>query len=350
MLLSLAERRLGIAERLARCFPDRRDPHAHRVTRCADMIRARIFAIACGYEDADDLDLLRIDPAFKLACGRLPDTGARPVLAADPVAAGERAAPEGRDPPDLCAGRSMDGHLRNAAGSRHARHRRHLRRRRTAISSLSLFNAHYDERCFLPIHVYDTDKSRPVAVLLRPGKTPSRRRGARPSAPPRAPHPPRWPTTRITIPGRWPLWPPRGDGLVRRATASTTSSACPARSRCRARSTRPPTPSAPSAPSAPRTCVRGFAETRHKAKSWDTERRAVARIEATTLGLDIRFVVTNLERGSAGMALRDPLLRARAGGEPDQAAQGPARLRPHVLPLGRSPTRSASFCTPPPTG
>jgi hypothetical protein len=29
-----------------------------------------------------------------------------------------------------------------------------------------------DERCFLPIHVYDTATSRPVAVLLRPGKTP----------------------------------------------------------------------------------------------------------------------------------------------------------------------------------
>jgi hypothetical protein len=38
---------------------------------------------------------------------------------------------------------------------------------------LSLFNAHHDERCLLPIHVYDTATSRPVAVLLRPGKTPS---------------------------------------------------------------------------------------------------------------------------------------------------------------------------------
>jgi hypothetical protein len=45
--------------------------------------------------------------------------------------------------------------------------------------------------------------------------------------------------------------------------------------------------------------VRGYAETRHKAKSWDRERRAVARIEATRLGLDIRFVVTNLSHGSA---------------------------------------------------
>jgi hypothetical protein len=38
---------------------------------------------------------------------------------------------------------------------------------------LSLFNAHYDERSFLPIHVYDTAAARPVALLLRPGKTPS---------------------------------------------------------------------------------------------------------------------------------------------------------------------------------
>ena len=40
---------------------------------------------------------------------------------------------------------------------------------------LALFNAHYDERCFLPIHVYDTATARPVAVLLRPGKTPTER-------------------------------------------------------------------------------------------------------------------------------------------------------------------------------
>ena len=45
------------------------------VSELPDILRARIFAIACGYEDADDLDRLRCDPAFKLACGRLPDSG-----------------------------------------------------------------------------------------------------------------------------------------------------------------------------------------------------------------------------------------------------------------------------------
>jgi hypothetical protein len=74
MLLAQAERRLGIADRLAAVIPDVRD--ASRVTYLLpDILRARIFAIACGYEDGDDLDRLRLDPAFKLACGRLPDTG-----------------------------------------------------------------------------------------------------------------------------------------------------------------------------------------------------------------------------------------------------------------------------------
>ncbi len=37
---------------------------------------------------------------------------------------------------------------------------------------LSLFHTHYDERCFLPIHVYEATTGKPVAVILRPGKTP----------------------------------------------------------------------------------------------------------------------------------------------------------------------------------
>jgi hypothetical protein len=49
----------------------------------------------------------------------------------------------------------------------------------------------------------------------------------------------------------------------------------------------------------PKAHLRGFAETRYQAKSWKRERRACARIEATTKGLDIRFVVTSLHTGSA---------------------------------------------------
>jgi hypothetical protein len=66
MLLAQAERRLGIADQLSRVIPDGSD--ASRVIHLLpDILRARIFAIACGYEDGDDLDRLRSDPAFKLA-------------------------------------------------------------------------------------------------------------------------------------------------------------------------------------------------------------------------------------------------------------------------------------------
>ena len=60
--------------------------------------------------------------------------------------------------------------------------------------------------------------------------------------------------------------------------------------------------------------LRGYTETRHKAKSWDRERRTVGRIEATMLGLDIRFVVTSLDIGSAEW-IYDSLYCARGQAE-----------------------------------
>src|SRR5689334_23640286 len=90
MLLAQAERRLGIAERLAQVIPDRCDQD--RVTHLLpDILRARIFAIACGYEDADDLDRLRFDPALKPGLWPLTRYRPGPVLAADRLALGERA-------------------------------------------------------------------------------------------------------------------------------------------------------------------------------------------------------------------------------------------------------------------
>src|SRR3982751_6994588 len=74
LLWAQAARRLAIADKLAAVIPNRRDP-SRVLHPLPEILLARILAIACGYEDADDLDHLRADPAFKLACGRLPETG-----------------------------------------------------------------------------------------------------------------------------------------------------------------------------------------------------------------------------------------------------------------------------------
>jgi hypothetical protein len=67
-------------------------------------------------------------------------------------------------------------------------------------------------------------------------------------------------------------------------------------------------------------CLRGFAETRYQAQSWNQKRRACARIEAITRGLDIRFVVTSLETGSAEHVTG---LASHRGFAAERSARGP---------------------------
>ena len=74
MLLAAIEQRLQIAARLAACLDDRRDQD-RVVHQFAEMIRYRALLIAAGYPDGNDCDALKSDPAFKMAVGRLPESG-----------------------------------------------------------------------------------------------------------------------------------------------------------------------------------------------------------------------------------------------------------------------------------
>jgi hypothetical protein len=71
LVLREVEQRLGIAERLAACIDDPRLPERVR-HEVVDILRFRMLMIAAGYEDGNDADSLRHDPAFKLALDHLP--------------------------------------------------------------------------------------------------------------------------------------------------------------------------------------------------------------------------------------------------------------------------------------
>ena len=45
----------GLIDTMVKAFPDRRDP-ARIIHAIEDILRERIFAIGCGYENANDLD------------------------------------------------------------------------------------------------------------------------------------------------------------------------------------------------------------------------------------------------------------------------------------------------------
>src|ERR1700726_2049168 len=170
LLLAGADKQIGLIDTLAAIIPDYRDPN--QITHMlSDILRARIFAIACGYPDAEDLDDLRKDPAFKLACGRLPESG--DDLASQPTMSRWENAPDRRTLIRM-ARAMVDLWCRS--------HRRPPRAITLDIDDtadtvhghqqLSPFNAHYDERCFLPIHVYDAGTGHCILTILRPGKTP----------------------------------------------------------------------------------------------------------------------------------------------------------------------------------
>ncbi len=293
LLLAQAERKTRICEQLAACMADRRD-QSRVVHALDDILRARVLAITCGYEDADDLDALRDDPGFRLALGKLPGSG--PGLASQPTMSRWENAPTTRE-----LARMMRAMIAIYCASYRAPPKQvtldiddtcdvvH------GYQQLSFWNGHYGERCFLPIHVYDTATGRPVAMLLRTGKTPT---GAEAAGHIRRlvrhirSH---WPTTCITIRGDGHYGRPEvmdwceASGIdyvlglptnaVLRADPAivTAADACATK---RAEEQRP--------------VLRHYAETRYGAKSWKCRRRVAARIEASTLGMDIRYIVTSL--------------------------------------------------------
>jgi len=291
LLLAGADRRLGLIDTLAAIIPDHRDP-AQITHSMSDILRGRVFAIACGYPDADDLDDLRKDPAFKLACGRLPESG--DDLASQPTMSRWENAPDLRTLIRLSRGmvdlwcnsyrrppKAITLDIDDTADTVHGH------------QQLSLFKAHYDERCFMPIHVYDADTGHCVLTVLRPGKTPDgkevrahiRRLVRRIRL--------HWPNTVITIRGdshygRWEAMQWCEQNGVRYVFGLAQNAALEAlvQAQINAVSARWEAVS--------QDVVRDYTETNYAAKSWSQPRRVVARIEATYKGLDTRYVVTNI--------------------------------------------------------
>jgi hypothetical protein len=291
LVLADIERRLGIAERLARCIADPRAPERVHHTP-AEMIRFRVLLIAAGYPDANDCDALRADPAFKMAVGRAPESGAD--LCSQPTMCRLENLPS-----PSALKRMMAAMVELFCDSFEQVPRRIVldvddtEDRVHGNQELSLFHAHHDGRCFLPTHVYEATTGKPVAVILRPGKTPDgaevalilrhviRRIRAR------------WPKIDILVRGdshygrpEAMTWCERervgyvfglaGNKVLLGRVAGLAEEVAMRRIEGEAAK------------------VRRYDEFRYAAKTWQAERRVIARVEASDRGSDSRFVVTNL--------------------------------------------------------
>jgi hypothetical protein len=292
LVLAEIDRRLGISERLAGCLEDGRDPERVRHS-FADMIRFRALMIAAGYPDANDCDTLRSDPAFKMAVDRLPESGAD--LCSQPTISRLENLPG-----PVALKRMMAEMVDLFCDSFDIVPRRILldiddtEDKVHGDQQLSLFNAHYDSHCFLPIHIYEATTGKPVAMILRPGKTPGGAevvmvlrhviRAIRA----------RWPRVEIMVRGdshygrpEAMAWCERnkiayifglgGNKVLLGRVTDLAEQAALGRVDGEAEK------------------VRRYGEFQYAAKSWKkVERRVIARVEASTQGTDSRFIVTNL--------------------------------------------------------
>lgn len=150
----------------------------------------------------------------------------------------------------------------------------------------------------MPIHIYEAISAKPVAVFLRPGKTPDGTEVCRVLRHVVRAIRARWPRVDILIRGDSHYGRPEGMAwcersrvgyifglagnkvLLRHVTALAEQAAldrldAPADSK-----------------------MRRYGEFRYAARTWNTERRVIARVEASAQGVDSRFIVTNL----AGLA------------------------------------------------
>ena len=169
LLLREAERKRGVCQRLAAAMPDHRDPDRILHT-MHEMLMARASAIACGYEDANDLDRLRHDPLMKLAVGRCPETG--DPLASQPTISRMENSPSKTDAAraalamvdQFCASVTPgEVEMFDIDDSFCAAH---------GGQQLAFWNAHHDERGFANMHIYHVGSGAPVAIILRPARTP----------------------------------------------------------------------------------------------------------------------------------------------------------------------------------
>jgi len=302
LLLREVEEQINLVRQMAEMIPDSRDA-AHITHRLEDLLLQRVAQIACGYEDADDCDLLRHDPVFKMIAGRAPESGedlaSQPTMSrfensvsrttlyriarlfVDVFIASYDKAPE-------CIILDFDDTDDPVHGEQ----------------QLALFNGYYNERCYLPLHVYEGQSGKLITTILKPGKRCNgtqmlsiitrliaRIREA-------------WPTTMLMVRGDSHFaYPEVMDWLEAQphtvyVTGLTGNARLKAAVQARIDSAQ--------------TTFRHYGENlkrftsfAYKADGWNTERRVVAKIEITDKGLNLRFVVTNIQGLRASVLYND---------------------------------------------
>jgi hypothetical protein len=296
LLLRQVEKQIGVIKALPSVIPDSRDNrYIHH--QLQELLTQRVFQIAAGYEDANDCNTLKDDPIFKICADRLPDSD--PALASQPtmtrfentisrtnlyrlarVLADQFIQSYDEEPSIIVI--DFDDTEDKTHGNQ----------------QLQLFNNFYKSHCYQPLHVYEGLSGKLIATILKPGKRSDGKQMLmivkRLIAYLRA----HWPKTIFVYRGdshfayqEVMTWIDQQDdvyhvtGLTGNAVLNELVEAHVQRAKKQFKDTTKPV------------CL--YHSFRYQAGSWDHPRRVIAKIEMNDNGLNIRFVVTDMERAKA---------------------------------------------------
>ena len=299
VLLRQVDRMLDLTARVARGLSDGRQRGKVR-HRLVDMVRQRVFGIALGYEDLNDHAGLRHDLAVQTAVDR-----DRPLASAPTLCRFENAAERdwsraihevlvetfiaSFDRPPKKIVLDIDATDDAVHGSQDGR----------------FFHGYYDHYCFLPLYVFCGDHL--LVAYLRPANIDAARHGLAILKLLVARLRQAWPKVRIVVRAdsgfcRWQLmsWCERaGLGYILGLAKNPRLLALAA----------PEMAATEALFAAGGQKQRRFAELRYGARTWNRERRVIARLEHGPKGPNPRFVVTNLD--GKGQHLYERLYCAR---------------------------------------
>lgn len=164
LLLREVEEQTGIIKRLAACIEDTR--HQSYVKHTDEsMLSQRVFQIAAGYEDANDCNALKDDGIFKI-CSDSQDS-----LAAQPTMCRFENRPQRKELYNMAIALAdhfiesyeQEPHIifldcddtnSNTHGSQ----------------QYTLFNDYYNEYCYMPLHIYEGLSGKLITTILKPGR------------------------------------------------------------------------------------------------------------------------------------------------------------------------------------
>jgi len=166
ILLREIDERFRIIDPMEDCLEDLRSP-THTKHSLVQMVRQRVYQIAAGYEDCNDADFLRIDPALRLALGKDHQVGASQSMLSrlENDVLGNAV---GLEALDAALTRSTDTLLR----------RKNKKRLIIDLDSTEdpahgkqegvAYNGHFAKNCFHPLFCF-TSEGDGLAAKLRPG-------------------------------------------------------------------------------------------------------------------------------------------------------------------------------------